>query len=336
MRELWLKLDTANPTHSFKDRVVAVACAKAQELGLTTLACSSTGNLANAVAARAAAEGLEAAVFCPADLEPEKLVATAVYGATALRGGRELRRLLAAHRRALLRARLVGVRQRRAAHVLRRGLEDARLRDRRAARLARRRRRRRRPDRLRGALLPRAPRLRRAPRPRAGRGRPAAAVRRPGGGLLAGSDGLRRGAARRPGAAGDRRALARHRQPGRRRRRRGRGAGVRRRRLRRRRGGGRREHGASWPSGPASSARRPRASRSARCSRRCAGASWAPTTRSCSSSPATGSRRPSPCRDGCSRSRSKRTRTRSWSGSARRSELALTGGAVRPPGQDRG
>jgi threonine synthase len=86
--ELLLKLDTANPTHSFKDRVVAVAAAKAQELGLTTLACSSTGNLANAVAARAAAEGLEAAVFCPADLEPEKLVATAVYGARvyAVRG----------------------------------------------------------------------------------------------------------------------------------------------------------------------------------------------------------------------------------------------------------
>ena len=80
--ELWLKLDTANPTHSFKDRVVAVATAKAQELGLTTIACSSTGNLANAVAARAAAEGLEAAVFCPADLEPEKLTATAAYGAT--------------------------------------------------------------------------------------------------------------------------------------------------------------------------------------------------------------------------------------------------------------
>jgi threonine synthase len=79
--ELYLKLDTANPTHSFKDRVVAVASAKAQELGLETLACSSTGNLANAVAARAAAEGLRAAVFCPADLEPEKLAATAVYGA---------------------------------------------------------------------------------------------------------------------------------------------------------------------------------------------------------------------------------------------------------------
>ena len=80
--ELYLKLDTANPTHSFKDRVVAVACAKALELGATTLACSSTGNLANAVAARAAAEGIEAVVLCPADLEPEKLSATAVYGAT--------------------------------------------------------------------------------------------------------------------------------------------------------------------------------------------------------------------------------------------------------------
>jgi threonine synthase len=88
VRELWLKLDTANPTHSFKDRVVAVAAQKARELGLETLACSSTGNLANAVAARAAAEGMEAAVFCPADLEPEKLVATAVFGATiyAVRG----------------------------------------------------------------------------------------------------------------------------------------------------------------------------------------------------------------------------------------------------------
>jgi threonine synthase len=86
--ELWLKLDTCNPTHSFKDRVVAVAAAKASELGLRTLACSSTGNLANAVAARAAAEGLEAVVLCPADLEPEKLVATTVYGASvyAIRG----------------------------------------------------------------------------------------------------------------------------------------------------------------------------------------------------------------------------------------------------------
>jgi threonine synthase len=82
VRELWLKLDTANPTHSFKDRVVAVAARKAQEAGFTTLACSSTGNLAGAVAARAAAEGLEAAVFVPADLEPEKLTAAAAYGPT--------------------------------------------------------------------------------------------------------------------------------------------------------------------------------------------------------------------------------------------------------------
>jgi threonine synthase len=82
LRELYLKLDTANPTHSFKDRVVAVACAKAQELGLGTLACSSTGNLAGAVAARAAVEGMNAAVFCPAGLEREKLVSAAAYGAT--------------------------------------------------------------------------------------------------------------------------------------------------------------------------------------------------------------------------------------------------------------
>jgi threonine synthase len=80
--ELYLKLDTANPTHSFKDRVVAVACAKAQELELDTLACSSTGNLANAVAARAAVEGLRSAIFCPADLEHEKLLASAAYGGT--------------------------------------------------------------------------------------------------------------------------------------------------------------------------------------------------------------------------------------------------------------
>ena len=86
--ELYLKLDTANPTHSFKDRVVAVASAKAQELGLEALACASTGNLANAVAARAAVEGLAAAVFCPADVEREKLLASAAHGATiyAVRG----------------------------------------------------------------------------------------------------------------------------------------------------------------------------------------------------------------------------------------------------------
>jgi threonine synthase len=78
--ELWIKNDAANPTHSFKDRVVAVATAKAQQLGFDTVACASTGNLANAVAARAAAVGLDSYVFVPANLEEQKLLATAVYG----------------------------------------------------------------------------------------------------------------------------------------------------------------------------------------------------------------------------------------------------------------
>ncbi len=78
--ELWIKNDAANPTHSFKDRVVAVAVAKAKELGFQTVACASTGNLANAVAAHAAAAGLESYVFVPADLEEQKLLATGIYG----------------------------------------------------------------------------------------------------------------------------------------------------------------------------------------------------------------------------------------------------------------
>ncbi len=82
VRELHLKLDSANPTHSFKDRVVAVAAAKALEFGLETLSATSTGNLANAVGARAAALGMPAVIFCPAGLEPEKLAATTIYGAT--------------------------------------------------------------------------------------------------------------------------------------------------------------------------------------------------------------------------------------------------------------
>jgi threonine synthase len=78
--ELWVKNDAANPTHSFKDRVVAVAVAKAKELGFETVACASTGNLANAVAAHAAAAGLDSYVFVPADLEEQKLLATGIYG----------------------------------------------------------------------------------------------------------------------------------------------------------------------------------------------------------------------------------------------------------------
>src|ERR671925_2381072 len=78
--EVWVKNDAANPTHSFKDRVVTVALAKAQELGYEVVACASTGNLANAVAAHAAAAGLESYVFVPADLEEQKILATGVYG----------------------------------------------------------------------------------------------------------------------------------------------------------------------------------------------------------------------------------------------------------------
>ncbi|HWF36268.1 MAG TPA: threonine synthase [Solirubrobacteraceae bacterium] len=80
LREVWIKNDAANPTHSFKDRVVAVALARARELGYETLACASTGNLANAVAAHAAAAGLESYVFIPSNLEEQKVLATGVYG----------------------------------------------------------------------------------------------------------------------------------------------------------------------------------------------------------------------------------------------------------------
>ena len=78
--EIYVKNDAANPTHSFKDRVVAVAIAKAKELGFKTVACASTGNLANAVAAHAAAAGLDSYVFVPSNLEEQKLLATDIYG----------------------------------------------------------------------------------------------------------------------------------------------------------------------------------------------------------------------------------------------------------------
>ena len=86
--EVWVKNDAANPTHSFKDRVVTVALAKARELGYGVVGCASTGNLANAVAAHAAAAGLDSYVFVPADLEEQKILGTGVYGANvvAVRG----------------------------------------------------------------------------------------------------------------------------------------------------------------------------------------------------------------------------------------------------------
>ncbi|MDQ3931360.1 MAG: threonine synthase [Actinomycetota bacterium] len=79
--ELWLKDDTRNPTGSFKDRVVSVALAAARAFGLETIACASTGNLANSVAAHAAKAGMPAYVLVPHDLEQAKIVASAVYGA---------------------------------------------------------------------------------------------------------------------------------------------------------------------------------------------------------------------------------------------------------------
>src|SRR3954465_13499729 len=81
LREVWIKNETANPTHSFKDRVVSIALARALELGFDTVACASTGNLAGAVAAHAAAAGLPAYVFIPADLEAEKILSAGAYGA---------------------------------------------------------------------------------------------------------------------------------------------------------------------------------------------------------------------------------------------------------------
>ena len=85
IRELWIKNDTVNyPTLSFKDRVVSVALSRARELGFETVACASTGNLANSVAAQAASAGLKAYVFIPADLELGKIVNSLVYGANVI------------------------------------------------------------------------------------------------------------------------------------------------------------------------------------------------------------------------------------------------------------
>jgi threonine synthase len=79
LRRVWVKDDTGNPTHSFKDRVVAVALAAARQLGFRVLACPSTGNLANAVAAAAARAGWESVVLIPSSLERAKVLTTAVY-----------------------------------------------------------------------------------------------------------------------------------------------------------------------------------------------------------------------------------------------------------------
>jgi threonine synthase len=82
--ELWIKDDTANPTGSFKDRVVSVALTKARQLGFKVAACASTGNLANSVAAHAARAGLESVVLIPHDLEAAKVTMTTIYGGTVI------------------------------------------------------------------------------------------------------------------------------------------------------------------------------------------------------------------------------------------------------------
>ncbi len=85
IRELWIKNDTVNyPTLSFKDRVVSVALSRARELGFKVVACASTGNLANSVAANAAAAGLKSFVFIPSDLEQGKVINSLVYGANVI------------------------------------------------------------------------------------------------------------------------------------------------------------------------------------------------------------------------------------------------------------
>jgi threonine synthase len=85
-RRLCIKNDAVClPTLSFKDRVVAVALANARAFGFEVVSCSSTGNLANAVAAQAAREGFKAWIFIPADLEPAKILGTQVYGAKVVR-----------------------------------------------------------------------------------------------------------------------------------------------------------------------------------------------------------------------------------------------------------
>lgn len=84
LRGLYIKNDSVNPTWSFKDRVVEIGTAAARRFGYDVLACASTGNLANSVAAHAARAGMRACVFVPAGIERGKILASSVYGATVV------------------------------------------------------------------------------------------------------------------------------------------------------------------------------------------------------------------------------------------------------------
>ncbi len=213
--EIWIKNDAANPTHSFKDRVVAVAVAKAKELGFETVACASTGNLANAVAAHAAAAGLDSYVFVPANLEEQKLLATGVYGTNlvGVRGNyddvnRLCTQLAETHPWAFVNVNLrpyyaEGSKTLAYETVEQLGWE---LPDRVVSPIAS------------GLALHQArPRLPGVARPRPGRGRAAGLQRRPGAGLQPGRDRLRRRLGRlQAAAARDDRQEPRDRRPRRR------------------------------------------------------------------------------------------------------------------------
>ena len=128
---------TRSATRRCRSRIASssVAVSKAIEFGLGTVACASTGNLANATAAQAAAAGLPAVVLIPYDLEPAKVLGTSIYGARVVGVQGDVRRRQPPVLRDRRQVRL-GLRQREPAAVLRRGIEELRLRDRRAARLA--------------------------------------------------------------------------------------------------------------------------------------------------------------------------------------------------------
>lgn len=84
LRRLYIKNDSVNPTWSFKDRAVEIGTAAARRFGYEVLACASTGNLANSVAAHAARAGMRACVFVPAGIERGKILASAIYGPTVI------------------------------------------------------------------------------------------------------------------------------------------------------------------------------------------------------------------------------------------------------------
>ena len=216
IENLWVKDDSTNPTNSFKDRVVACALSAATEFHSKVFACPSTGNLANAVAAAGARAGIKTVVFIPSNLETPKQVNSAIYteNLVAVNGNYDdVNRLaseIAGEEDGL------GVRQRQRAALLRRGLQDPGLRDRRAARLAAAR-----PDRHPGRVrLPAdqgAQGVPGADHARARRGQALQGVRRAGHGLLPGLGRLQ-GRHRRdpPGEARHDRQEPGDRQPGRR------------------------------------------------------------------------------------------------------------------------